>query len=114
MVRSSRRLEFLAAACMAVRAYAYRLSNCKGTLHCFLAVMTTSCRANNSDLVAHAARISCDDLAWALSHLRHRGIRFRPWFRVVSPTAWERAMVSKMHIRVAMRKLAMARVKRPW
>ncbi|KAF8727356.1 hypothetical protein HU200_018958 [Digitaria exilis] len=45
----------------------------------------------------------------SLNRLRHRGIHFRPWFCVIGPAAWERATISKIHIRTAMRKMVMAR-----
>lgn len=108
MPRVTRRLELIATARMAARAYTYRLAKCKGTPHHFLAVAMTIRGTNNSDLVSRAAKVSCC-LDRALNRLRHRGIHFRPWFRVIGPAAWERAAISKIHIRAAMRKMAVAR-----
>ncbi|KAF8715720.1 hypothetical protein HU200_026664 [Digitaria exilis] len=108
MPRVTRRLELIAAACMAAHTYTCRLAKCKGTPHHFLAVVTTIRWTNNSNLVSRAAKVSCS-LDRALNRLRHRGIRFHPWFCVIGSAAWERATISKIHIRTAMCKMAVAR-----
>ncbi|RCV16823.1 hypothetical protein SETIT_3G169100v2 [Setaria italica] len=109
MVGLSRRLELLGAARMAAPAHAHacRLAKCKGTPCHFLALTMVTRRANNSELVARAAKVGWY-LARALDRLRHCGIRFRPWFRVIGLAAWERAAVARKPIRVKMRKLAVA------